>query len=212
VSSFSRVRYGVAAGVLALGLTGQAPPPASTSAAPAFDAHQYARFMKPGKGRIDGSFTLRIGNADARPQAGAKVECLPDLAYTEWALASTANAINQSSDTSQSGTPQAEDPQLAPYTRITKTDSNGSFHFYHLPYGRYVMRVSLITAFARTVQNQNQAAAGAVILVQPQTGGITVYDYSHAYFDSKPVYVGSRPPFPPIFGLVARHNTFDPRR
>ena len=186
---------------------------AANETAPDFDAKQFARFAKPGKGRIDGIFVLKVGKGDAKPQSGATVECVPDLTYTEWALAQTANNINKSSDTSTSGTPSADDPRLATYTRTTKTDSNGSFHFYRLPFGRYVMRVSLITPFPRTVYPPAQVRAGAIYdAPQARGGGQTVYDYTHAYFDSMPVYVGSRPPFPPIFHLVARHYTFDPRR
>jgi hypothetical protein len=196
---------------LLLGQSSVSPP--SEQAPPAFDATQYAHFAKEGKARIDGTFVLKLGNSDAKPQSGASVECFPDLAYTEWALAATANAISNSSDTSTSGTPSADDPKLVPYTRTTKTDSNGNFHFYHLPYGRYVMRVSLITPFPRIVHNPLPAEAGISYQpLQPSGPGVTVYDYTHAYFDSKPVYAGQRPPFPPVFHLVARHNTFDPRR
>jgi hypothetical protein len=185
---------------------------ASTTPAPAFDSAQYVRYSKNGKSRIDGTFVLRVGSGDPKPQSGATVECYPDLPYTEWALAQTANAINKSSDTTTAGAPSAEDPRLEPYARTTKTDSNGNFHFYRLPYGRYVMRASLITAFPRVVHNQVQGGAvysGPNVVGGP---GQTVYDYSRAYFDSNPVYAGPRPPFPPVFHLVARHNTFDPRR
>jgi len=189
------------------------PTPGPNATAPPFDAAQYARFAKRGTGRIDGVFSLRVGSGPARTPSGASVECLPDLPYTEWALAQTANTINGSSDTSQSGTPNSDDPRLRPYTRITKTDTNGNFHFYRLPYGRYVMRVSFISPFPRTVHNQVQAQLGTIYDAPQAVGtGITVFDYTHAYFDSVPVYVGSRPPLAPVFRLVARHNTFDPRR
>ena len=192
----------------------QAPPaaPPPDVPAPAFDTAQYSRFAKRGNGRIDGTFVLKVGAGDAKPQSGATVECYPDLAYTEWALTQTANVINRSTDTSTSGTPSAEDPRLAPYARITKTDSNGAFHFYRLPYGRYVMRVSLISAFPRVVHNQVNVQVGTVYDPNSHNTAQTVLDYTHAYFDSKPVYAGPRTPFPPVFHLVARHNTFDPRR
>jgi len=189
------------------------PAPAAEVPAPPFDTSQYVRFSKRGNGRIDGTFVLKLGVGVAKPQSGAAVECLPDLPYTEWALAQTANNINKSSDTSQSGGPSPDDPRLVPYTRTTKTDSNGSFHFFRLPYGRYVMRVSIISAFPRLAHNQVQVQISTVYNVPQAVGtGFTVIDYTHAYFDSKPVYVGSRPPFSPVFHLVARHNTFDPRR
>jgi hypothetical protein len=181
----------------------------SASPAPPFDTAQFARFAKTGKARIDGTFVLKVGSGAPAPQAGAMIECYPDLPYVEWALAQTAKAINKSSDTSTSGTPSADDPRLAPYTRTTKTDSNGTFHFYRLPYGRYVMRAALITRFARTVYNQQIQGS---VYYAPSANGTIVYDYSHAYFDSNQVYAGPRTPFPPEFHLVARHNTFDPRR
>lgn len=189
-------------------------PPSSAGLAPAFDTLQYVRFSKRGTGRIDGAFIIKLGtDSVAKPQAGVAVTCLPDLPYTEWSLAQTANAINQSSDTSQSGTPSADDPQLAPYARTTKTDSTGSFHFYRLPYGRYIIRASLVTTFSRLAHNEIQEQISQDYNEPGALGtGFTVYDYTHAYFDSQPVYVGAKPPLPPIFHLVARHNTFDPRR
>jgi hypothetical protein len=198
---------------LAPALIAQSPSAPPQAPAPPFDTAQYVRFSKKGTGRIDGQFVLKLGTADVKPQSGVSVECFPDLPYTEWSLTSTANAINQSSDTSQSGTPSADDPALAQYTRTTKTDPNGNFHFYRLPYGRYIMRASLITPFARTAHNMIQEQISQVYSQPEALGtGFTVYDYTHAYFDSKPVYVGAHPPLPPIFHLVARHNTFDPRR
>ncbi|MDP9025886.1 MAG: hypothetical protein M3N13_10990, partial [Candidatus Eremiobacteraeota bacterium] len=147
---------------------------------PSFDAAQFAPFKKNGGGRIDGIFSLATAKGrkvTATPVSGVTVECYPNVAYAAWSLERAVATVKKGADLS--GVPNAAaDAKLAPYVRVTRTDSNGGFHFFRLPRGSYVMRASLMQSFPRKTADPNYP----VVIGGPQAPktGPTVFDVTHA--------------------------------
>ncbi|MBE7202176.1 MAG: hypothetical protein INR70_30840 [Parafilimonas terrae] len=147
------MRKSMVGAVLAFSLAGcvsMLGPVDDTPIAAQFDAGAMAPIMQRGSASISGQASMKGQDGTVAPAAGAKVLLWPATPFT--------HELAQKMAAGQAQT--AANAQLQPYARSTVTDAGGTFGFYGLPAGAYV--VVLPFQLQSSTEDQTTSRAGAL--------------------------------------------------
>jgi hypothetical protein len=188
---------------------GAAQQPAPQAALPAFDARDFANYVRSGPYEIQSTFAISLPGDETRSKAGIVVAAYPDRPYTRAWLRSSAQEIAERAHGPHEFDDPAPPAPLARYRHVATTDADGAFVIRGLTAGSYVIRGRLSVAFPRQVSVLHavrEGDANGIPIDSQQVEDETLVDYSYIWLEATSIGVGKH--FEPevYLHVVARRN------